>query len=840
MQIDNSVIDLAKERAQFGFAALAQQLLQDADEKLLEQMQSSRSGGDQYAMLAARNFIQASSKTFLRRVDNQYRMLLDRAMQTMYVDLRAALSDINASTLTLIDDDTVNQQIEIDRLVMRVRDADDEHLRRLNIVIGHLHDEPEAKERENPFRPYLMARTLHQSLADLLSDEEARKRLFAALSDALVARVGGFYASIREVFETNGLRDALMAQKPIKQRDQDGNTILPGRFDLDAKVLPGLQRMLTMLSQQPRGGGATSASAGAAAQNAEQQGGSGGAGGVGSGGSGGGPQQGSRFTFGGGPGGGSSGPGGAGLSLAPQDAVISVQDFQNFVRGIFNVAGGSTAAGQFAAGQFADAGAQTTATTGLVQPHAEPALQVASESLISRLNQYQEQAARGESVDQQLTPEQNQLFALGEQLGTDHVTQLERVAIDVVAMLFELILNDEKIPQSLRAQIGRLQIPFLKAAMLTPDMLQQTRHPARQLVNRLGSAAVALDLSSSTGQKVEAEINRIVTRILTEFDDDVSIFTDSLFELERFLTDNLRHANSETEQNVKVLEEIEQKVVQEKRRKRSKRSSVEAPDWLKEFPVDPRAVEFIVKTWMRVIEQEVIVAENPTAPRVYRNLLPDLVWSVQDKASQEERNALVGMLPTLAKRLRDGVALLQMPEDDARNALDKLVAVHTRVLRTNMEGVEPSQYNLNQLRERFAQLSIGPELSGPPDLVESKEMQNELAKRGVDIDLDLERGSPQTFESDAEWLSRMQVGTLVERWSDTGYQPARLTWISKRQTLYMFQLDGKTAPVVYSAISLIKSLREGSVRLAEHAPVFERAVESLIIGARTVESNTDV
>jgi hypothetical protein len=828
MEIDNNVIQLAKERAQFGFAALAQELLQDADEKLVSQLQTVRSGSDQYAMVAARNFIQTSSKAFLRRVDNQYRMLLDRAMQTMYVDLRTALSDINASTLTLIDDDTVNQQIEIDRLVSRVREADDEHLRRLNIVIGHLHDEPEAKERENPFRPYLMARTLHQSLSDLLSDEDARKRLFSVLSDALVGRVGGFYQSIREVFETNGLRDALMAQKPVKQRDQDGNTILPGRYDLDAKVLPGLQRILSMMTQQ-RGGGSGSSSAGAAGSGAAQGGG-------GQSGVGGGPQP-SWSSFGtpggGGAGGGAGSPGvgNAGMALAPQDSVMSVQDFQNFVKGIFNLAGGAAAPAQ-----FADTSGQSAAPA---PAQAEPSLQVASESLIERLNQYQEQAARGQAIDQHLAPEQNQLFALGEQLAQEQVTQLERVAIDVVAMLFELILNDEKIPQSLRAQIGRLQIPFLKAAMLTPDMLQQPRHPARQLVNRLGSAAVALDLSSPTGQKIENEINRIVTHILTEFSDDTAIFTDSLFELERFLTDNIRHANAETEQNVKVLEEVEQKMVQEKRRKRVKRSSVEAPDWLKEFPVDPRAVEFIVKTWMRVIEQEAIAVEDAKAPRVYRELLPDLVWSVQDKASKEERSALVGMLPTLAKRLRDGVGLLQMPEDDARNALDKLVAVHTRVLRTNMEGVEPSQYNLNQLRERFAQLSIGPEM-GPPDMVESKEMQNELAKHGVDIDLDLERGSPQTFETDAEWLSRMQVGALVERWSDTGYQHARLTWISKRQTLYMFQLEGKTAPVVYSAISLIKSLREGSVRLAEHAPVFERAVESLIIGARTVENNRDV
>lgn len=870
MQITNSVIQLAKERAQFGFAALAQQMLQDAEEAIGHLQANARSGGDQYTLVAARNFIQSSGKIFIKRVDNQYRMLLDRAMQTMYVDLRAALTDISASTLTLIDDDTVNQQIEIDRLVMRLRDADDEHLRRLNIVVGHLHHDPDAKERENPFRPYLMARTLHQSLTDLVQDEETRKRLFALLSDAMVGRLANFYASIRDVFETNGLHEALIAQKPRKQRDADGNTIMPNRTELDARVLPGLQRMLGMMSQlQGLRGGPGGGAAGAPGSVGSVGGGAGFSGGAGAGAGGAGPAPDGMPGFvpaagnqwfpsidaisvnagmpgmggavgDGAVGGGAVGGAGGGGAYGAYDANQPLpQGFQEFVRGIFNLANAQIGAAGLAL-EPGDDQISIGADTAVSAPPATPTLQAGSEALVSRLNQYQQQAAQGLPIDQQLKPEQNQLFALGEQLGTEQVTKLERVAIDVVAMLFELILNDEKIPEALRGQIGRLQIPFLKAAMLTPDMLQQTRHPARQLINRLGSASVSLDIASSAGQQVEQEINRIVTHILTDFDSDVSIFTDSLFELERFLTDNLRHANAETEKNVQALEEVEKTVVQEKRRKRTKRaSSVDTPDWLKEFPIDPRVVEFVVKTWMRVIEQEAITSEDTAGSHVYRELLPDLIWSVQDKQSQAERSALVGMLPTLANRLKDGLTLLQLSEKDSREALDQLVAVHTRVLRSSSDGGDQSLLNLEEMRAHFAKLSIGPE-QGAPVEAESKEIETELAKRGVDIDLDLERAPTQSFESDADWLNRMQVGTGVERWSDTGYQPARLTWVSKRQTLYMFQLEGKTAPVVYSTISLIKSLREGSIRLVEYAPVFERAVESLLNGAREVENNRDV
>lgn len=791
MQITNSVIQLAKERAQFGFGVLTQRMLQDVDERIMELQSDVRYGSDRTALLSARQFIQASGKAFAKRVDLQYRELLDRAMQTMYTDLRVSVRELSADNLTLIDDETVNHRIEVDRLVLRLRDADDEHLRQLNLIIGQLHGDRDARERENPFRPYLMARTLHQVLHDMVRDEDTRTRLFALMSESLAARLADFYASIREVFESNGLHAELMAQKSRqsnRQRDFDNNTVASAGLDVNARVLPGLQRMLAAMSQAPVPAGAEAPANAGTPDN-------------------------SAFPT-------------LHATSATPIGEEAARAFHNFVNGIFKLSEALPAN---------DSGLNLVPQT---SGQHEGVLQAGSDSLVARLKQYQKQAALGNSLDERIAPEQNQLFALGEQLGPDQITKLERIAIDVVAMLFELILSDEQIPETLRKQIGRLQIPFLKAAMLMPDMLRQTQHPARQLVNRMGTVAVGLDLSSPLGRAVEQEIARIVNRILTEFDDDISIFADSLFELERFLTDNLRHANSGTELGVEALEDVEQRAAQEATGKeKSQTGGMNAPAWLAEFDIDQSVAGFIVDVWMHVVEQESVIAAGSGGARVYRDLLPDLIWSVQNKATNEERAVLVNMLPSLANRLKEGLSLVQMTPKESSAALDLLMAAHTRVLRAGADG-GPSQWSLEGIRAHFSRLSLGTDQPAMPE-VESREIESELAKRGVAVDLDLEREATPSFESDADWLTHIQVGACVERWSDSGYQMARLAWISKRQTLYMFLAEGEVAPVVYSAIALIKSLREGSVRLVERAPVFERAVESLLMGARAVENNRE-
>jgi hypothetical protein len=807
MQNSDNVLQLAKERALFGFAAILQQSLSDVDTRAAQLLPETRTGTEQYELVGSRQFIQNSGKIFVKRVDEEYRALLDRAMETMYKDWRVSIGKISMDNLTLVEDDVVQTLIVVDRLVLRIRDADDVNLNKLNLIIAQMHGKYDAVERENPFRPYLMARSLHNALRALVTEEEVNQKLYALLSDVLAARLADFYATLCQVFESNGMHGQLMAQRNrharSKQEVENEAEAASYAAELNSRIMPGLQRVFESVNanQVPHVDGGAAAGGFAEAPMLPD----------GSFGQGGGPAQ-----------GGFGQPGGA----------SAAQNFQRAVEGFFRPLPDSQS--WPALGQDSQApGAQGGQSQAQAPAHAQAP---GSPQLLQRLDQIQRGAAQGmraaggtegAAALEEFSPDQNQLFALGEQLRAQEISQLERVAVDVVGMLFELILADKSISPELRHQIGRLQIPFLKAALMTPDMLRQTEHPARQLVNRMGSAAVALDPATPAGKSVEGEIKRVVDKVLAEFTDDISVFSDCLLELERFLVEDLPKADAKVSSSAELLEEVEQSEAP---------PPLVVPPWLVDFRIDRRVVEFIVRVWLPVLEVEHLQhVDEENHIGVYRELLPDLIWSAQEKRSNQERSALMTMLPRLVRSLKAGMNLLMMPEAEAREALDQLVPVHTQLLRPSATVGNYAQFSLEEMRHHFSLLTIGVETRAPR-AVETEKFEAELAKRHLDIELDLEREETPTFESDADWLTHMQVGTCVERWTDEGYKLARLNWISKRKTLYMFMLEEKTLPVVYSASSLIKALREGSICLLESAPVFERAVETLLSGARALEA----
>ena len=826
MQNSDNVLQLAKERALFGFAAIVQQAMFDAEVRIGQLLPEVRTGAEQFILVTARQFLQNAGRAFVKRVEDDYRTLLDRAMATMYKEWRVDIGKISMDNLTLVDDETVQTLIEVDRLVLRIREADDRDLRRLNVIVAQMHGKQDVSERENPFRPYLMARSLHNILRVMVPEEEVNQKLFALLSDVLAARLADFYATLCQVFESNGMHAQLMAQRNRHARSsrefESESEAANYAAELNARILPGLQRMLESLNadQVPHAApGGSPAPAGGfpeapllpGSEAAPSHGGAGhGGAGAASGGAG-----------GAGPGGGPGGSGGAGGGSG------AAGGFRRAVEGFFR----PPAQGDWPViHQDVQSLGQTVAQPSASNAPARPG----SPQLMQRLDQIQQRAAHGAGAGEGegMAPEQNQLFALGEQLRGEQISQLERVAVDVVGMLFELILADKSISPEMRKQIGRLQVPFLKAALLTPDMLRQTEHPARQLVNRMGSSAVALDPETPAGKSVEAEITRIVDKVLAEFVDDIAVFSDCLMELERFLVEDLPKADTTVASSAEVLEAVEQSEA-------PAQAPLVVPPWLVDFRIDRRVVEFIVRTWLPVLEVESLQhVDEEHYIGVYRELLPDLIWSAQEKRGSEERAALMNMLPRLVRSLKSGMSLIQMPEKEAREALDQLVPVHMQLLRPGAADGSYAQFSLDEMRHHFSLLAIGAETK-PPQAAETQKFEAELARRHVDVELDLEREDTPTFESDADWLTHMQVGTCVERWGERGYQLARLNWISRRKTLYMFMLEDRTLPVVYSASSLIKALREGSVCMMESAPVFERAVETLLSGARSLETDAE-
>lgn len=761
------LIQSAKDKALFGFLALVQRAMQEADKGVVDMLMGAKSGLDQTALTSVRHFLRQDGNVFLQRIDILFRNYLDRAIQTMFIDMRPGMRKLTADELSLIDDEVVNHQIEVGRLAARMREDNEESIGRLNVIIAQMHGQHEARERENPFRPYLLARALYEAIRETAPDEAKAKMLFEHLSNALTQHLPGYYSAIREVFESSGISGKFQAQRSRAAHNQRYFGAPPGNAEssshLNSRIMLGLQRVMDTMHSAPTG-----VSAGNAGSD-------------------------------------------------DRDQPATVQDFiKTMVR--------------------------PSRPLGSLGERGKGRSQEAANPLVTQFNQYQKIAARGQSISEKLTPEENQLSALRDCINLDQASSMERMIIDVVAMLFEFILKDEQIPKELRARIGRLQIPILKAAVLEPELMQDEKHPARHLLNRMSSAAVATDPATEAGEKLAAEIERIVSKILEEFDVNTLIFSNSVQEFEQFLSDYLRQDGSQTTRGIEAVEASEKFSVL------LTNTTNALCDILLPLNADKRLSDIIILIWPHVLvracwqdlEKRVPSEQSGSMFQQYLDVLSELLWSIQEKQHSHDRTALIRLLPQLVKRLRAALLLIQLPEEECKQILDQLVEMHTQVLRGNQKGEVKEAATLEALREEFSRLMVSWdraswELNEPPQ-PRTAVIEDIFAKHCPGTELNLGVNTVATSLADREFLAQTYLlGTRVEfRSSDSEMLPGQLVWISTHRSLYLFKRNRDANLVLYTFASLLEALNTEEIIPVEYAPVFERAVESLLYGAGNI------
>lgn len=765
------LIQSSKERALFAFLALMQRALQESDKETGQKLPGTPSGCEQADMTAVRNFVRHDANAFLRRSEALYRKYLERALQTMYVDFRPGMKNMTAGDLSLIDDEAVCHQIEIGRFTQRIRDASEESIGRLNVIIAALHGEAEVRERENPFRPYLLARSVYEAVKELAGDGQKTRILFDYLSGMVVEHAQGYYAAVREVFEAFGVEGKFIAVPSRAARGQryfgapaaDRDLALA---ELNARILPGLQRVAETLGQIPADFPAYSR------------------------------------------------PGG--------DATAFAADL---IRRIFLRPGAEGDMGLAPAAAFE-----------------EPA---SAASIVGRLSELQGMVARGEPILVSCTdgePEQAGLSALRERLDLGGAGMRERLIVETVGMLFELILDDPDIPEALRAVLGDLQVPVLKAAIIDPGLLHDERHPARALLNRLGSAAA--DAGNPDSPAIAEEIRRAVRDVLANYDRDASVFAQALGGFEECISGLRRREDARTAKAIAAVEAAERMSIL-----LISTTSVLC-EALLSLNADKRVSDFAIQVWPHVLakaawrdaEQGRDFYDPAGCCRQYCAVLPELLWSVQEKADSQERAALMKLLPGLASRLASGLSLIQLPEEERKQILDQFVDMHMHVLRPMPPAQAPGMRSLDDLRRDFSRLVVrwdrlSWDLPEPPparpSILEETLSSHSLA---AEVHADAKPAAVSPAERDALFSGYMHGLRVKLRGEEHGARPAQLAWTSTYRSLYVFRTEKDGALVIYSFPSLLEAIREGAVAPAENIPAFERAVESLLWGVENLRA----
>ena len=288
--------------------------------------------------------------------------------------------------------------------------------------------------------------------------------------------------------------------------------------------------------------------------------------------------------------------------------------------------------------------------------------------LISILNQFQltDQSSNTGAV----IPLEKIRGAIKNELNTKAVNQVDNDVINLVAMLFEFILGDPQLSVHMKELLGRLQIPMLKVAILDHDFFSDALHPARRLLNGLARAGQAWDPK----EKLEEDhyyqiISKIISRISSEFKEDISLFSDLNEKLEQLLASQQRRQGA-SEHKLKLAEEAQAKV---------QIANIQALEMITDLCessiTPPFLINFLNEQWSRVLSKAVLL-ESESRIQQASLVITDLLWSIQPQQMTLNRPEFLKVVPRLLKTIRAVGTDMKFEEEAMKAFFDNLQRIH--------------------------------------------------------------------------------------------------------------------------------------------------------------------
>ncbi|MDH4059898.1 MAG: DUF1631 domain-containing protein [Aquincola sp.] len=354
---------------------------------------------------------------------------------------------------------------------------------------------------------------------------------------------------------------------------------------------------------------------------------------------------------------------------------------------------------------------------------------------------------------------------------------IERATIEIVALLFQSILTEERIPSSVRVWFARLQMPVLRVAVGEPDFFATIDHPARRLIDRMGACVMGFEASArAVSDALQAEIKRVVQVVEAYPDTGRRVFQTVLTEFERFL-ENYFKSDAVTKKGVSLAQQVEQ------RETLAIQYTIELRKMLNEVPVQEGVRQFLFQVWADVMAMTAVRnGAQSDATKAMRAAAVDLIWSAGAKVSREERAEVIRRLPPLLKKLREGMESAGIPaskrDEHVRSLNDSLAAAFSA-----KAAAIPAE-RFEELRERLEALEeLLPE-SGDVQLDQTLMLDLSGDDRSV-LEVVGEGGSMPT-PAMLSWARELQVGSWYMLEHGGATEPVQLAWQGMRKHLSLF------------------------------------------------------
>ena len=861
--MDQSVL-LTNARVEFmrSFTESMQRTIPRCIEDCFIKADDTYSSLEQGRLLDARTVLVEQGNNIVQKLTSTMDQLLVRSFKTTYSTYRPT-ANFNPESLTLIDPTAFEGGLRLEEITSRFRLEAEDQLRDLNIRIALIFEQEVTNERENPFRPYLFSRCISMTVDGLGASPNLTDILIEQISNNFLSFVPTVYAAVNNYLAQHGIAAQLqlkIKKSPIASSypgapSEDAGNMTEGESQYEGTMPPvsnsapvarrssqieqffhsAMNRAANLITggrpsseQAPSDGQANSSMPNMAVDTAEPQ------------------EQGTR----------------------PFSWVKSGEVVGDAIRSFFNRGTSATASsgnselsadvagqnwqggeefGNTSSGQSPSEGSVDLSDSIASEQSSGSGTNVSGGGLSRSIPQFQKSyTPSGQDMFDGRGGVRNLILEQRSALNDLSSTVDEQMTIDIVAMLFEFILRDTQVPAEIRAQLGRLQFLVLKLALKDHSLLTQKGHPARLLVNRIGSISLGLKQIDPSGIEITKEICRIVETLLQDESENPQIFSRMLDEFDAFIARELRAGNAVTESAIEGAEQIRNRTL------RFAHTSAQLHEALLGLTIDPYLQNFFETTWVYALE----LADREDQKRAHRLrlLVPDLLWSIIPKSNEEERTQLLALLPIILSTLKEGMASIQCDGSVQEGLMNWLVDAHTKSMRIHHAAQAQKLPSLSAIHNHFNNFFVDPDLENysllrgqeRSDLnkfldhaIKELDMKVQLLDQVYVRELPKDAAETETDTKDGAIdlvMEQLKAGVAVE--INLGGEPSqgKLNWIDPALTNLILTLEGQEQPSMLSVRMFRRMIAHGRVKFLETEPLFERAVQSLLKSADVMDT----
>jgi len=403
------------------------------------------------------------------------------------------------------------------------------------------------------------------------------------------------------------------------------------------------------------------------------------------------------------------------------------------------------------------------------------------------------------------------------------VPPVEEDIINLVAMFFDFVLDDPNVPLQIQALLSRLQIPVLKIALHDRRFFNDSKHPARLLINEIASASIGWSTMQQHAQdQLYEKIAVAVQSIHDRFVDDVSIFGEQYEQLKNYLEQETRKTSLVEKRACEAA--IGQATTNHVRQ--LVRNLIDERCGGKSLPLAVH--DFLFSQWQNVLFLLYVKEGERSASWLDGcQIVDDLAWSATPHGDEKSRQRLEQMLAPLYARITQKLQMTAL----SSAAIDETIAALRQVHQAIRDGASDSlQYTTVQRSTESLPTGGANEAS---DVQTTKSWESMTA---------IERQQVQTQRLQYEFIQKAEklpIGTWVEFTHINGEPgPLRFKLTAKIDLTDSFVFVNRfgTKVVEKSRKAFAADLQHNIVRALERGSAFDRAITRIATNLREMKA----